>query len=688
VYENFIKEEREYGKKFLQMNQIFEDRFDECEYTVAKALFENESMVSTILKNIDDLMKKEDIKCISMYVILGDFIFSMSSFSIDDPSNLILKTTRNDYFKRIWERAEINKGFGCEYYRYINLHRKLLLGLRADGIVEKNVIRRKENEKWESVVYFKLFLEGKIEIPLGCSKFPFVVSMSQKYSIGSFRNIWTLKRKKREMEDFPICIKSIIRSNNLMFNLDRNIYNLNLEIIEGEKMRILNKIKCINMEEYEKKLYQIIHDISYSKTIEKGTLSDGDRFSLCQLKIEVKREFKDVLKSFQDLIPFITISRNIINDNYYLPCFIDNRGRQYFGTLLSPTFYKIFRYLYKFVEKREFVKLEESLFYKSIIRYKHTVIEFTKSDRNSYILMILFMEIGKHFVKTDDKHFIKTEEMINLGILNYKKDKVLKFDELLYVNKIENGIEELINNNNFDKNMIIFKDATASGLQNYGILMGYNEEKLKYLNLDGDEWCDTYQYLIDKFISKEERYRKRKYWKSTIMTIPYNAVWYSCFLKFIEKIREDGIEYKDLSEFEKERIKRVHKKFYEEIKNKVKEEFYTNKSANFVKFRYNKWEISNKLEYKVTYKKLRDKYSDITYDIVEDKEGTLRSMEANNMHYLDAKLVKKIIENFDILPIHDCFGIRLSELHLVVDEINEYYSKIIGKKIYSIHIIK
>ena len=688
MYENFIKEERKYGKKFLQMNQIFEDRFDECEYTVVKALFKNESVVSSILKNIDDLMRKEGIKCISMYVILGDFIFSMSSFSIEDPSNLILKTSRNDYFKRIWERAEINKGFGCDYSSYINLHRKLLLGLRADGILEKNVIRRKENEQWESVVYFKLFLEGKIEVPLGYSKFPFVISMSQKYSIGSFRNIWTLKRKKREMEDFPICIKSIIKSNNLMFNLDKNIYSLSLEIIEREKMRILNKINCINMEEYEKKLYQIIDDISYSKTIGKGTLSDGDRFSLYQLKIEVKKELKDVLKSFQDLIPFITINRSIMNDKYYLPCFIDNRGRQYFGTLLSPTFYKIFRYLYKFVEKKEFVKLEESMFYKNMIRYKNTVVDFTKSDRNSYILMILFMEIGKHFVKTDDRHFIKTEEMINLGILNYKKDKVLKFDELLYVNKIENEIENLISNKKFDENMMIFKDATASGLQNYGILMGYNEEKLKYLNLDGDEWCDTYQYLIDKFISKEEIYRKRKYWKSTIMTIPYNAVWFSCFVKFIEKIREDGIEYKDLDEFEKERIKKVHKKFYEEIKNKVKEEFYTNKSANFVKFRYNKWEISNRLEYKVTYKKLRDKYSDITYDIVEDKEGTLRSMEANNMHYLDAKLVKKVIENFDILPIHDCFGVRLSELHLVVDEINEYYSKIIGKKIYSIHIIK
>ena len=688
MYENFIKEEREYGKKFLQMNQIFEDRFDECEYTVAKALFKNESMVSAILENIGDLMKKEGIKCMPMNVILGDFIFSMSSFSIEDPSNLILKTSRNDYFRRIGERAEINKSFGCEYHSYIDLHKKLLLGLRADGIVEKNVIRRKDKEQWESVVYFKLLLEGRIEIPLGYSKFPFVISMSQKYSIGSFRNIWTLKRKKKEMEDFPICIKSVIKSNNLMFNLDKNIYNLCSEIIEGEKIKILNKIKCSSMEEYEKKLYQIIKDVSYSKTIGRGELSEGDRFSLYKLKVEMKKELQDILKSFQDLIPFMTITRNIVGNKYYLPCFIDNRGRQYFGTLLSPTFYKIFRYLYKFVEEKEFVKLEESVFYRKMIEYKNAVSDFGKNDRNSYILMILFIEIGKHFIKTDDRHFVKTEEIINLGILNYKKEKVLKFDELLYVSKIESEIEKLLNNEDFDKNMIVFKDATASGLQNYGILMGYNDEKLKYLNLDGDEWCDTYQYLIDKFISKEEKYRKRKYWKSTIMTIPYNAVWFSCFVKFIEKIREDGVEYKDLPEFEKERIKALHKRFYEEIKNKVKEEFYINKSANFVKFKYNRWKISNRLEYKITYKKLRDKYSDITYDIIEDKEGTLRSMEANNMHYLDAKLVKRIVENFDILPIHDCFGVRLSELHLVVDEINEYYSKIIGKKIYNIHIIK
>jgi hypothetical protein len=38
-----------------------------------------------------------------------------------------------------------------------------------------------------------------------------------------------------------------------------------------------------------------------------------------------------------------------------------------------------------------------------------------------------------------------------------------------------------------DTNILIFKDATASGLQNYGVLMGYKEEKLKYLNIDGDD---------------------------------------------------------------------------------------------------------------------------------------------------------------------------------------------------------
>jgi hypothetical protein len=33
----------------------------------------------------------------------------------------------------------------------------------------------------------------------------------------------------------------------------------------------------------------------------------------------------------------------------------------------------------------------------------------------------------------------------------------------------------------------LFKDATSSGLQNYGIILGYKEESLKLINIDGED---------------------------------------------------------------------------------------------------------------------------------------------------------------------------------------------------------
>ena len=71
------------------------------------------------------------------------------------------------------------------------------------------------------------------------------------------------------------------------------------------------------------------------------------------------------------------------------------------------------------------------------------------------------------------------------------------------------------------------------------------------------------------------------------MTIPYNAVWYSCFSKFVEKIREDGIDYKELSISEKKNIIKIHKEFYESIKENVKMEFYNNNSSGLLDFKYN-----------------------------------------------------------------------------------------------------
>ena len=211
---------------------------------------------------------------------------------------------------------------------------------------------------------------------------------------------------------------------------------------------------------------------------------------------------------------------------------------------------------------------------------------------------------------------------------------------------------------------------------------------LKYLNINGEDWCDTYQYLINTFLkTNSKNLYKRKYWKSTIMTIPYNAVWYKCFIKFLDSLEEDGIKYRNLSLEEKEDIKLTHKRFYNNIKDEIKKEFYKNENNKLMMFKYNKWQVLYKKEYKINYKKTREKYTDVYYMLHDDNKSTNRALEANNMHYLDAKLVKEILNNFEIISIHDCFGIRLCELHLIMDEINEYYSKNIGKETYSIHVI-
>jgi hypothetical protein len=146
MYDSFIREERKLGKKFLRLNGILEDRLDEDEYSIIKLLFKDVNKVNKIFEIIDDLVREKGFEWNSRFIILGDFVFSMGSCSLDDPANLILKTSRNDYIYKITERAEINKEFGYNYHKYMNLHKKLLIGLRIIKVLKKSVIRVKNDE--------------------------------------------------------------------------------------------------------------------------------------------------------------------------------------------------------------------------------------------------------------------------------------------------------------------------------------------------------------------------------------------------------------------------------------------------------------------------------------------------------------------------------------------------------------
>ena len=676
MYNEFLKNEREFSIRFLESQQILTDRFDEREYLVVKELFKNTKMIEKIYEVIDNIIKKDRVNYMSRDLIMGDFLFSVCSLNSDDSACLVLKVRRDDYLNSIKVRTDVNMWFGYKSEEYIKVHQKLLVGLRSEKIIERSVIRIKE-EEWKSIVYFELVfkVDALEEIyPVGLSRFPFIIGLDKKYSIGSFRNIWKLKRKKKEMEDYPICLRSVIKANYIKFELDKNLYEINREVLNNEIKNILDYTKCVNMEDYFNKLKKISENKSYVKV-------SGE------LKMYVDEESKRIIKVFQKIISLNILSRNVFNKSYYLPCFIDNRGRQYYGTLLSPTFYKVFRNMYSFVDKKKFSDLENSRFYKNMIKHKNLIKDFGFNDKESYIALVLLIEIGKNFIKVSNGCFVETEDIIKTGISNFYDTGELDLSDAMYVNKMKNELRKLLKKEEVDINTIIFKDATASGLQNYGILLGYKEEMLRYLNMDGDNWCDTYQYIVDRFID-DENFKKRKYWKSTIMTIPYNAVKFSCFTKFIEKLEDDGISYKEMSEKEKLYIRNMHERFYLKVKNEIKKEFFMNNKTNLKNFRYNEWKIISSKEYKINYNKARDKYSENSYEINEDIKSTERAMEANNMHYLDALLVKEIMEFFDIISIHDCFGIRLCELHLVMDKVNEYYSKKIGKEKYGMYILK
>jgi hypothetical protein len=273
------------------------------------------------------------------------------------------------------------------------------------------------------------------------------------------------------MEDYPICLESVIKANSIKLKLNKNLYEINRKVLDKEVKSMLDYSECLSIEDYFNNLKKISKDDAYVNNLE---------------KVYGKEEPKKMMKIFQKMMSLNMLNMKIFDKEYYLPCFIDNRGRQYYGTLLSPTFYKIFRNMYSFVDKKEFEDLEKSKFYKNMIKNKKLVEDLNLNNRESYIALVLFIEIGKNFINVNNECFVKTEDIVKLGISNFHDTGELDLGDSMYVNKIKYELKKLLKGEEIDINTIIFKDATASGLQNYGILLGYKKEMLKYLNMDGN----------------------------------------------------------------------------------------------------------------------------------------------------------------------------------------------------------
>jgi hypothetical protein len=108
VYERFLKNEREFGTRFLKSQKILTDRFDNEEYSIIKEIFKNVKIIEKIYEVIDNILEKRKIDYMSKDLIIGDFLFSICCLNSNDSACLVAKISRDDYFNNIEMRTNVN----------------------------------------------------------------------------------------------------------------------------------------------------------------------------------------------------------------------------------------------------------------------------------------------------------------------------------------------------------------------------------------------------------------------------------------------------------------------------------------------------------------------------------------------------------------------------------------------------
>lgn len=608
--------------------------------------------MALLIKNIEDIWGWGDV---TPYV-LGEFLhIFMGGFS----------KTRADYLKKVEEGCgfRLLLGIGPDRGTHYRNHQKLLIGLRIDDVLRRVVTSTKTKEGYTRLCIYSL--NFKLDI-LKCllPAFPYkLVSLGGvPYSYNNHRDYITAFRCNPNMVKLAVEFSGCDDANKIGYIVKSEVYD---RYIAEFKARLKELLSFQGYESYEE----------YYTSI---------------------RRYPEKYGRNDHLINMINCCINVKRDVvFYLPNFVDNRGRQYISSPLSPTYNKYARKILGINNPKAKIPLERSVYYQKISKY-FDMIDNSYDSEMKYYLIVLFIELSKDYIKaSSEKYFFDIVEFIEKGLELHST-----WDYNNY-NRIVEIIDNILKYRVVDKEFIVYRDATASGLQNFGIFTGYRAQMLEYINLQGNKWCDTYQYLVNSYVSDADL-QKRKYWKKTIMTIPYNASWYTCYKYFKNSLEDDFdteiVESFDIDEnvstlyMNKKNLnyKDVHRNFYTNIKKDLKNVLYTNCDSyedKMIKYRYLKRKLVSQYTYKIQYRGFRDKYLVSVYDSDDDEKSSRNALEANNLHNLDSTLVRYLLKRHPLITIHDCFGIPLCIIHEVMDDINDYYSHYVSHE-YSLFIIK
>jgi hypothetical protein len=455
-----------------------------------------------------------------------------------------------------------------------------------------------------------------------------------------------------------------------------------------------NKLSLTHTEENIRKLKEFIKDLKHDQT----------SFNYTSLSSQ--------LSKYLNLNRMLKIwSSNIDNKKIYLPFRFDFRGRFYYLSIISPTFYKEMRYCFHKGEYENEGEKPHALNYitndiidnhfylienwnKSLIQNKSIAVKrsviwllislgsINKARMGGEVPIIKFIEEGIRILE-NDMSFPKVEDEL-------KKELIKQ-------------IFQEINDNKFIKRLVD-KDATASGYQHLIKVLGNQDSKaLEYCNFKSmNMWFDTYLKIVETFIkslktsqntilnmfSEDELHYllQREYTKRTMMTDNYGAGFGTCWQYYLEKLDPN---WKQTGKIEN--VKILFEKFYNYLheSNDILE-----KSTDFIidyfiqsKSKFNPDRLvmgfkdsssvdfsyfiskSKQIETYVNNKRFTKQERFITskYDMRKLKT----SIRANFIQSLDAALARWLIRNGISLAIHDCFMIDYINQSFLISKANE-----------------
>lgn len=380
----------------------------------------------------------------------------MKIFLRNNSSSGLLSITRDEYIKSITENSFIRTILNISCPDYLKKHQKLIIGMKIFGIIEKLVITIKDGDDYSRVVILKLMNDKYNKIYYGLARTPYkiIIYKGEAYSINSYRDYIPLHHCSRYMVKKTIDYRGCENANEIGYIINKDVFIRTRKYLYDE---LFKELEICGFSSYFDYINNIKMDKKYLSIIDNST------------KIRMIKACLDIK----------------LDTIFYLPNFIDNRGRQYIMGIISPTFNKYIRKLIQI----DYIMSDDTLLLKSnyylkILKYKECVSNYKLfNDIEIYYFIILLIELSKDYIKgNSEKYLFSVDDFIYKGIDIYEK---MKYDEdnsyIIYT------INNLLNNRIIDKKYILYKDATASGLQNFGIISGYKQETLVYINLEGDK---------------------------------------------------------------------------------------------------------------------------------------------------------------------------------------------------------